>query len=79
MMVVSLRKTAARLLFLILFVLLTLIVFGGYRYLMVKLMLMDDPYEAPRGQAVKVFQPDEAAFGEATVKERLRWFYLFGE
>lgn len=78
-MVVSLRKWAARLLFLMLFVLLTIIVFGGYRFLMVKLMLLHDPYEAPRGQAVKVFQPDEAAFGEASMKERLRWFYLFGE
>ncbi|XEC92816.1 DUF4227 family protein [Paenibacillus tarimensis] len=71
-MVVSLRKVFSLLSFAILFILLTLLVSGGYRWLLEKVSFTDR-YEAPQGQALKVFQ------GEATVTERLRWFYLYGE
>ncbi|MBJ6363457.1 DUF4227 family protein [Paenibacillus sp. GCM10012307] len=77
-MVFSLRKWLSRFAFLILFVLLTVLVFGGYRFFMTKLMLVD-PYEAPHGQALKVFQPNGGEPEKASISDRLRWFYLYGE
>ncbi|WP_028561358.1 DUF4227 family protein [Paenibacillus pinihumi] len=77
-MVFSLRKWLSRLAFLVLFVLLTVLVFGGYRFFMTKLMLVD-PYEVPQGQALKVFQPDGSKPEKVSLSDRLRWFYLYGE
>ncbi|GGF87367.1 DUF4227 family protein [Paenibacillus abyssi] len=77
-MVVSLRKWLSALLFMLLFIGLTVLVFGGYHWLMDE-VLFTNPYETPQGQALKVFQADPPSPDGASIPDRLRWFYWLGE
>ncbi|MBD3918726.1 DUF4227 family protein [Paenibacillus sp. PR3] len=76
-MVVSIRQWFGRLVFVLLFMLLTMIAFGGYRWL-IDVVAPVDPYREPHGRALKVSgtlqTPDES-----TMSDRLRWFYWYGE
>lgn len=78
-MVLSLRRIARRLTFVMLFVLLTLSVSAALR-LLNDWLRMPDPYAVPHGHAVKVFgNADEAGSGREPFADRLRLFYITGE
>lgn len=77
-MVFSIRNWVSRILFMIVFVMLLFVVTAGYRW-MVEVISPIHPYQAPRGDAMKVFlsDPDSPEGGNAA--DRLRWFYWYGE
>lgn len=77
-LVLSMRRIVRRMIFVILFFLLTLIVSAGIR-LLTDWLRMPDPYDAPSGHAVKVFMPYRDAEGGQPAADRLRLFYLTGE
>lgn len=77
-MVVSLRRWGRMLLFLVLFAMLTLCVFGGYRWA-AGLLAPVDPYRSPGGGAVKVFKGHTVQQEGGSIADRLRWFYWYGE
>ncbi|RXZ78236.1 DUF4227 family protein [Paenibacillaceae bacterium] len=77
-MIISLRKLAKRTLFLVLFVLLTIVACGGYSRL-VGWIGFHDRYDEPEGRALKVFQTEQPPTEGTKMVERLRWFYLYGE
>ncbi|MBD2846831.1 YqzK family protein [Paenibacillus sp. IB182496] len=78
-MIISLRKWLAALAFVVLFAVLTVIASGGYRWLVDK-ALAPDRYKEPQGYAVKVFEEDVVHQPDkASLLNRLRRFYLYGE
>ncbi|EFM09847.1 conserved hypothetical protein [Paenibacillus curdlanolyticus YK9] len=76
-MVVSVRKWFGHILFLLTFILLTIMTFGGYRWL-IDVISPVDPYREPQGQALKVSGQIHSPEG-GTMGDRLRWFYWYGE
>jgi hypothetical protein len=77
-MVISLRKWMKRGKFLILFLVFTYLIF----LLLNKISLWVEPehrYNQPIGDAVKVTLQDGMYNGENSVKDRLRFFYWYGE
>lgn len=76
-MVLSLRQLFGRLMFVLLFILLTIVSFGGYRWL-IDAVAPVDPYREPQGHALKVSGTIQSPEG-GTMSERLRWFYWYGE
>lgn len=77
-MVISLRKWIERFKFLILFLVLTYLIF----LLLNKVSLWVEPehkYNQPIGDAVKVTIHNDFYEGGASVKDRLRFFYWYGE
>ncbi|WP_127530824.1 DUF4227 family protein [Paenibacillus kobensis] len=77
-MVVSLRKWIGRLVFAILFIMLTIMTFGGYQWL-IGVVAPVDPYRAPQGSALKVNGPVYSPPEGGSTFDRLRWFYWYGE
>ena len=77
-MVISLRRLVRRMMFTLLVLLLTVIVFTFIRVAS-DWFRVPDPYAEPQGYAVKAFETIQGAESNATFAERLRWFYLFGE
>ncbi|AJY77231.1 DUF4227 family protein [Paenibacillus beijingensis] len=77
-MIVSLRTWLRRLLFVIVFIVLTFLAFGGYRWAALLIAPMD-PYKTPEGGAVKVFHRHVAPQEGGSIADRLRWFYWYGE
>lgn len=77
-MVLSVRKWLNRILFVIIFTLLFLITTGSYKWL-VEVIAPVNPYQTPKGAALKVFQADPATAEKGSVTEQLRWFYWYGE
>lgn len=77
-MVISVRKWLQRFVFIAVFVMLTIIVSGGYRWL-IDLIIPQDPYRVPNGAAVKAFGVLEDVQQRQGTLERLRWFYWLGE
>jgi len=77
-MVLSVRKWFGRLLFAALFVMLTTMTFGGYRWL-IGVVAPVDPYRVPQGNALKVNGPVYSPPEGGTIGDRLRWFYWYGE
>ncbi|EGK14212.1 hypothetical protein HMPREF9374_0360 [Desmospora sp. 8437] len=81
MMIIPLRRLAAWAKFLILFVILTLILYQVIAILS-QWMLPTHRYGEPKGRAVKVMAPLEepGRRGDlADIKDRLRMFYWLGE
>ncbi|MWC28395.1 DUF4227 family protein [Paenibacillus sp. MMS18-CY102] len=76
-MVVSIRKWFGRTIFMIIFILLTMMTLGGYRWLM-DVVAPVDPYREPQGQALKVSGQMQSPEG-GSMSDRLRWFYWYGE
>lgn len=77
-MVLSVRRWARRLLFLVLLTLLTIAMYGGCRFIAVWIT-PEDPYRIPQGSAHKVFQSQLMLVEDATLADRLRLFYWYGE
>jgi hypothetical protein len=77
-MVISLRRLVRRMLFALLVMLLTVIVFSFMR-IASDWFRVPDPYAEPQGHAVKAFETTQDAESDASFADRLRWFYLFGE
>lgn len=77
-MVLSIRKWTSRLVFLIIFMLLLIIATGGYRWL-IDAIAPFDPYQKPKGAAVKAFTEEHGMPDDANIADRLRWFYWYGE
>ena len=77
-MVISIRNWVSRIFFIVLFVALLFIVTAGYR-LIVEVISPVHPFQAPRGDALKVFATDPASPEGGNSADRLRWFYWYGE
>lgn len=77
-MVLSVRRWARRLLFLVLLTLFTAAMYGGCRIIAVWIN-PEDPYRIPQGNAQKVFQPQMMLLEDRTLSDRLRLFYWYGE
>lgn len=77
-MIISARKWLQRFVFIAVFVMLTIIVSGGYRWF-IEWIIPQDPYRVPDGAAVKAFGTLEDVQERHGSLERLRWFYWLGE
>lgn len=77
-MVFSIRGWTSRLLFLAVFAVLLFIAAGGYRWL-VEAVSPVQPYQEPKGDAMKVIAREHSMPDSANGAERLRWFYWYGE
>ncbi|MUT65552.1 DUF4227 family protein [Paenibacillus sp. NEAU-GSW1] len=77
-MILSLRKWASRILFAIIFMLLLIVATGGYNWI-AGVISPVNPYQKPKGSALKVFQADPIAPDSGSVADRLRLFYWYGE
>ncbi|MGO4539793.1 DUF4227 family protein [Paenibacillus sp. 2TAB19] len=78
MMVLSIRKWASKLFFIVVFTAALLVVTGGYRFL-VDAISPVHPYREPKGEALKVFLTDPESPEGGHLADRLRWFYWYGE
>lgn len=77
-MIVSLRKWIERVKFMLLFVVLTFVL---YQLLAVLSTWMEPvhKYKQPTGSAVKVFKQDSGTMDAEGMAERLKLFYWYGE
>ncbi|WP_438448847.1 DUF4227 family protein [Gorillibacterium sp. sgz5001074] len=77
-MILSLRKWIDRAKFILLFVVLTFVL---YQILSVLSLWMEpvQRYKQPSGSAVKVFHQDSGTLDADNMPERLRLFYWYGE
>lgn len=71
------KEMAGRFFFFLLFVILLIVVTAAYQWLQ-SLFSFGSPYEMPSGDAVKVFQSNEALDGYS-IPDRLIWFLRYGE
>jgi hypothetical protein len=77
-MVVSVRKWLRRFIFIALLCILTVVMYGGCRFI-AAWIAPADPYRIPQGQALKVFNTQTDWNMESSISERLRLFYWYGE
>lgn len=76
-MIISVRKWGARLRFLLWLAALSVLAYAMYSRV-ARWIEPPERYRAPRGEAVKVFSPADAADSES-FWDRLRFFYWYGE
>ncbi|SDR87553.1 Protein of unknown function [Paenibacillaceae bacterium GAS479] len=77
-MIVSVRRWLTRFVFAALFACLTVLVYESFQ-LGASWIRPFDPYAVPQGQALKVFELNEAPPEGGSIADRLRWFYYNGE
>lgn len=77
-MILSIRKWMERAKFLALFVVLTLILYQALAILNTWMQPVHK-YRQPEGSAVKVFRQDTGTMDAASISERLKLFYWYGE
>lgn len=77
-MIVSMRKWIERAKFMVLFVVLTLVLYQLLAVLNSWLQPVHK-YRHPEGSAVKVFHQDTGTMDAANISERLKLFYWYGE
>ncbi len=77
-MIISIRKVAAFIRFVLLFTVLTLFFYHALS-LVNQWLIPTDPYRVPVGHAVKAFQPENSLESWVTPRERLRLYYWYGE
>ncbi len=77
-MIFSLSKFIERLKFILLFIVLTVVFYYGYQYV-ASWIEPDHHYSTPHGQAVKVFESEDFHAEHYSVKDRLKFFYWYGE
>lgn len=75
-MIISIRKGWRIIKFLVVFMLLTYVIFHLFSYIS-HWLEPTQKYKEPEGTAIKVFSQEDAGYG--TMKERLRFFYWYGE
>jgi hypothetical protein len=77
-MIVSLRRLFERVKFIVLFALFTYALYHLFGY--VSAWVEPDKYRPPEGRAVKAFRHEEVpGFDQSKFKDRLRFFYWYGE
>ncbi|WP_199623030.1 DUF4227 family protein [Paenibacillus alkalitolerans] len=77
-MIVSLRRWFERIKFMIMFALFTYVLYHLFSY--VSAWVEPHKYRQPEGRAVKAFtHEDVPGFDNGTFKDRLRFFYWYGE
>ncbi|WP_274364437.1 DUF4227 family protein [Paenibacillus thermotolerans] len=78
-MILSFRRALERLKFLVLFAVFTYVLYHLFGY--VSAWVGPDKYREPEGKAVKAFNSSDTVpgFDHETFKDRLRFFYWYGE
>lgn len=77
-MIVSMRKWVERAKFMVLFVVLTIVLYQVLAVLNTWLQPVHK-YRQPEGRAVKVFRQDTSTMDAPSISERLKLFYWYGE
>ncbi|GAB6929901.1 hypothetical protein JCM10914A_38840 [Paenibacillus sp. JCM 10914] len=77
-MIISIRKVGSFIRFITMFAVLTMFFYYMLGWVGGKLVPLD-PYRAPMGQAVKVFQPESTLDSQYSPVERLLLYYWYGE